>query len=75
MRIPNPTKVLPQPRQLVDLTKRVAELMPGLPGRGGDERAAPPAPALKPKPQAAGKPKPKAKAAAKPRRPRDKLDQ
>ncbi|HEX3238912.1 MAG TPA: hypothetical protein VHR18_02110 [Solirubrobacterales bacterium] len=67
MRIPNPTKLLPPPHQLVDLTKRVAGLLPGVPGRASEQAAPPPAPAPPPPPPPPLKPKPKAKAAAKPK--------
>ncbi len=73
MRIPSPLKLLPQPHQVLDLTKRVAGLLPGRPGHASEEVvAAPPPPTpipappptpLKPK----AKPRPKAKAVAKPK--------
>lgn len=77
MRIPNPTKLLPQPHQLVELTKRVAGLLPGMSGRPSAEPAPPPPPAPVPAPPpppkaappAPPKAKPRAKAVAKPKAP------
>jgi len=75
MRIPNPTKLIPNPRQVPALAKRVLELVPGLPGRqeAPDRPVSPPPPVPTPTPAepAAAKPKPpakpKARAKAKPK--------
>jgi len=63
MRIPNLTRLLPQPHQLVDLTKRVSELLPGRARRSSEEAVVP----LPTPPKSKAKSRPKAKAAAKPR--------
>lgn len=72
MRVPNPTKLLPRPSHVFALTRRVACLLPRLPGQSSPETdlsPAPPAPSSPPKlkpvtPPKSPKPKPKAKAKA-----------
>lgn len=59
MRVPNPTKLLPRPSQVFALTRRVAGLLPRLPGQGSrPETDSPPSPAPVTPPSSPAKLKP-----------------
>jgi hypothetical protein len=81
MRIPNPTKLLPRPHHLLEVGRRAAGLLPGIPARNGESESEPVAPPRlkplappnpspveipKPKPTVKAKPSPRAKAKPKP---------